>query len=264
MAESWPRWTERRIAATLRGMSAAARHGSRSRPAPTEAVRREWLRRVEAEYRSAARTQHLTLWLLQIGASPDLVRAGLRIAADEVVHAELSHRVFLAAGGEGGPSLVRETLELQRLADEPLEHDVARNGVEIFCLGETVAVPLFKELRGVCTVPIARRALDRVLRDEVRHRDFGYLLLDSLVADHPMAEVLRGLIVRELPSWFARLRAAYAPAMPNGEPPVSADERAWGLMPPALYRAAVEKALSRDWIPRFARAGIDAKAAWAG
>src|SRR5262245_36128671 len=72
-------------------------------PMPTEAVKYEWLRRVEAEYRSAARTQHLTLWLIQIGASPDLVRAGLRIAGDEIVHAEMSHRVFLAAGGEGSP-----------------------------------------------------------------------------------------------------------------------------------------------------------------
>lgn len=140
-------------------------------PRPTDAVRREWLRRVEAEYRSAALTQHLTLWLIQIGASPDLVRGGLRIAGDEIAHAEMSHRAYVAAGGDGGASLVRETLELARTPGEPLEHDVARVGVETFCLGETVAVPLFKELREPCTVPVARRALDRILRDEVRHRD---------------------------------------------------------------------------------------------
>jgi hypothetical protein len=241
----------------------AARRTTQPRPAPTEAVRREWLRRVEAEYRSAARTQHLTLWLIQVGASPDLVKAGLRIAGDEMVHAEVSHEVFAAAGGEGGPLLVRESLELQRRFDEPLEYDVARAAVEIFCLGETVAVPLFKELREACTVPVARRALDRILRDEVRHRDFGYLLLDALVGEHPMAEPLRALVVRELPVWFARLRAAYAPETTHGDPPVSSAERAWGLMPAALYRASVEKAFARDWIPRFARAGIDAKAAWA-
>ena len=40
------------------------------------------------------------------------------------------------------------------------------------------------------------------------------------------------------------------------------DERAWGLMPVSLYRAAVDKALARDWQPRFARLGIDARAAW--
>src|SRR5688572_8484742 len=112
-----------------------ARARSASGPPPTEAVRREWLRRVEAEYRSAAITQNLTLWLIQIGASPDLVHAGLRIAGDEMTHAAMSHRVFSAAGGEGGPELARETLALARREGEPLEHDVVRVGVEIFCLG---------------------------------------------------------------------------------------------------------------------------------
>jgi hypothetical protein len=231
-------------------------------PPATDAVRAEWLRRVEAEYRSAAITQHLTLWLLQIGASPDLVRAGLRIASDEVAHAELSYRVFHRAGGTGTPSLARETLELPRRHHEPLELDVARVGVEIFCLGETVAVPLFKELRDPCTVPAARRALDRILRDEVRHRDFGWTLLEWLL-DLPSADVLRALIVRELPDWFQKLRRAYAPpARTRDEPAMSPDERAWGLMPLALYRAAVDKAFRRDWEPRFEKVGIDAAAAW--
>src|SRR5436190_1462785 len=124
-------------------------------PPATDAVRREWLRRVEAEYRSAAITQHLTLWLIQIGASPDLVHA-------------------------------------------------------------------------------ARRALDRILRDEVRHRDFGWTLLEWLM-EHPLAPALRDLVDRELPSWFARLRKGYAPAPKSVEPAVSVDERAWGLMPISLY-----------------------------
>lgn len=225
-------------------------------------MRGEWLRRVEAEYRSAAITQHLTLWLIQMGASPDLVRAGLRIAGDEIDHAEMSHAVFLAAGGSGGPRLVRESLALERHEGAPLEHDVVRTAVDVFCLGETVAVPLFKELREGCTVPVARRALDRILRDEVRHRDFGWMLLESLM-EHELGGLLREFVVRELPSWFARLRAAYAPETGNVLEPSSA-ERAWGLMPLALYRSSVEKTLERDWAPRFARFGIDARAAFAG
>lgn len=232
-------------------------------PPASAAVVAEWLRRVEAEYRSAAITQHLTLWLLQIGASPDLVRAGLRIAADELTHADLSHRTFVAAGGEGGPRLTRESLELTRHAGDPLERDVARVGVEIFCLGETVAVPLFKELRAPCTVPTARRALDRILRDEVRHRDFGWTLLAWLL-EQPFADDVRALVAAELPRWFTRLRASYAPRARAraGDAPISPEERAWGLMPASLYRAAVDKTLARDWQPRFARVGIDALAAW--
>lgn len=230
--------------------------------AASDAVRVEWLRRVEAEYRSAAVTQHLTLWLIQIGASPDLVRLGMRIAADELVHAEMSHRTFVAARGQGGPRLARESLELPRHDGAPLEHDVLRVCVEVFCLGETVAVPLFKELREPCVVPAARRALDRILRDEVRHRDFGWTLLQWLL-ELPMAGELRAIVEAELPGWFARLRGSYAPAAQRAERVVTPDERAWGLMPVSLYRAAVDKALARDWRPRFARLGIDAHAAWA-
>ena len=229
-------------------------------PAPDEA-RHEWLRRVEAEYRSAAITQHLTLWLIQIGASPDLVRDGLRIVDDEMTHAELSHRTFVAAGGEGGPALERESLGLTRTAD-PLEHDVTRVAVETFCLGETVAVTLFKELRERCTVPVARRALDRILRDEVRHRDFGWTLLGWLFAQ-PFAPSLRKLVDAELPIWFSRLRASYAPPASGPEPDLSEAERTWGLMPAATYRSSVDKTFVRDWLPRFAELGVDAKAAWA-
>lgn len=244
-------------------MTAARAAAQRPRRVPaTDAVRSEWLRRVEAEYRSAAITQHLTLWLIQIGASPDLVRLGMRIAGDEIAHAEMSHRTFVAAGGAGGPQLARESLALPRHEASALEHDVLRAGVEIFCLGETLAVPLFKELREHCTVPVARRALDRILRDEVRHRDFGWLLLGWLL-EQPMASELRTVVEAELPGWLGRVRASYAPAARESERILAPEERAWGLMPASSYRAAVDKTLARDWEPRFARLGFDVRAAWA-
>ncbi len=224
-------------------------------------VQREWLRRVEAEYRSAAIAHHVTHWLMQIGASPDLVRAGLRVVGDEIAHAELSHRAFVAAGGAGGPALARETLELRRTPNEPLEHDVARAAADVFCLGETVAVPLFKQLRDGCTVPAARRVLDRVLRDEVRHRDFGWTLLGWMLEELPMRTALLALITRELPRYFRRMRNAYG-ATPAREELDDAD-RAWGLMPGASYARVLERTVARDWAPRFARLGIDAQSAWA-
>lgn len=232
------------------------------RPALTasQAVRNEWLARVEAEYRSAAIANHLTLWLMQIGASPDLVRAGLRIVDDEMTHAELSHRTYTAAGGTGAPAIPRESLELRRRPTEPLEYDVVRAGVNVFCLGETVAVPLFKDLREGCTVPVARRALDRILRDEVRHRDFGWAVLEGLFA-LPIAHALRALASHELPGYFHRLRQSYGAAA-KGMIAIPVEDRAWGLMPPAEYASAVERTLERDWIPRFGRVGIDAQKAW--
>ncbi len=228
----------------------------------SNAVRNEWLRRVEAEYRSASITQHLTLWLIQIGASPDLIRAGLRITGDEMMHAELSHRTYLAAGGTAMPELARETLGLREEPNVPLEVLVLRTCVQVFCLGETVAVPLFKNLRDDCTVPSAKRALDRILKDEVRHRDFGWLLLGWL-AEHPMWPQLREEAIRSLPSYFGMAKRTYAPSAAKKLVEISTEDRSWGLMAPALYAQVLERTLERDWIPRFRKFDIDAAAAWA-
>jgi hypothetical protein len=214
----------------------------------TDRVRVEWSRRIEAEYRSAAITQHLTLWLIQIGASPDLIRAGLRIASDELHHAALSHRVARKCGA--APIVLdREQLQLTRAGE--LEDDVLGVCVDVFCLGETVAVPLFSALRRGCTVPVARRALDRVLRDEVRHRDFGWALLGWLVELDPSR---RRKVERALPRMFASLMKSYGSA--HREPPLSDEERAWGLMPSKEYREILLRAVERDYRPRFGRLGI--------
>jgi hypothetical protein len=231
-----------------------------SKPIASDLVRDEWLRRVEAEYRSSATTHHLTLWLIQIAASPDLIRAGLRIAEDELTHSELSHATYVAAGGTKALALSRESLALRAPDGEPLEHSVARVTVRTFCLGETVAVPLFKSLREGCTVPVARRALDRVLRDEVRHRDFGWTTLDWLL-QLPIGPALRAIAARELPGYFGRLRLSYG-AMAKDAVRMAPEDRMWGLMPPAEYATVVERALERDWIPRFREHGIDARRAW--
>ena len=225
----------------------------------TDAVRREWRRRAEVEYRSSAYASQLTHWLLVMGAPPVILRRGLRIVGDEIAHAELSHHVYVAAGGTEAPQVSRESMELRRTANEPLEHDVTRVVVEVFCLGETVAVPLFHRLRRGCKVPVARKALDRVLRDEVRHRDFGWLTLEWLLS-LPQAPALRALVTRELGGAFTRLRDAYVPtslARPL-RPHFDERDRAWGLMPVDEYAAALRETLPKMWVPRFAAHGLDA------
>jgi hypothetical protein len=125
-----------------------------------------------------------------------------------------------------------------------------------------VAVPLFKELRAECTVLPAKRALDRILRDEVRHRDFGWTLLGWLL-ESPLGPALRDVVAKELPGDFARLRRSYAPAFALAIE-IDAADASWGLMPPAKYADCLRRTLERDWIPRFKKLGLDAKAAWSG
>ena len=237
-----------------------ARRAKRSatQPPASALVQREWLRRVEAEYRSAAITHQLTHWLIQLAAPPELIREGLRIVNDELRHAELSHQVYRRAGGTGAPAIARDTLALARSAVD-LEHDAARVALQTFCLGETAAVRLFHRLRAHCSVPVARAALDRVLRDEVRHRDFGWKLLAWLLT-LPSAPALRAAAVAALPQMIATLRASYggdAAPEPGPVTRVTAADQRWGLMPSREYRAAVTLCIERDLRPRFARLAID-------
>lgn len=169
--------------------------------------------------------------------------------------------MFLAAGGRSTGPIARESLRLSRDEREPLELAVARGCVDVFCLGETVAVPLFKVLREGCEVPVARRMLDRVLRDEVRHRDFGWTLLAHLL-DLPAAPAIREMLHKELPRMLARLKRGYAPAGAT-EAAMSPEDRAWGLMPAKRYGEILARTVVRDYVPRFRLVGLDATEAWA-
>ncbi|HEX5063432.1 MAG TPA: ferritin-like domain-containing protein [Kofleriaceae bacterium] len=223
----------------------------------TERVREEWRARIAAEYTSAAITQQLVLWLIQAGAPPDLIDAGLAIVADELVHSRMSHEVYTLAGGTEPPAIDRTQLGISR-GNEMLELDILRAAVRVFCLGETVAVPLFKHLRERCTQPSARAALDRILRDEVRHRDFGWDLLDWLCAS-PLGDRVPELVSQQLPAMFAELEQSYG----TGNPTVAGDsgemteaERAWGLAPPREYAAILAQTIEKDYRPRFAARGV--------
>lgn len=221
----------------------------------TPRVQGEWRERIAAEYTSAAITQHLVLWLIQAGAPPDLIDAGLAIVADELVHSRMSHEVYVAAGGSEPPALDRDRLGLAR-TDPRLELDILRVAVRVFCLGETVAVPLFSHLRATCVEPVAKAALDRILRDEVRHRDFGWDLLDWLLfLDESLAEV----VAAALPSMFAELEHVYGnanEAIAEDDGQMTDEERRWGLAPPRDYAQILARTFDRDYRPRFDARGI--------
>jgi hypothetical protein len=223
----------------------------------TYRVRQEWRARIAAEYTSAAITQQLVLWLIQAGAPPDLIDAGLAIVGDELVHSRMSHEVYTEAGGSEPPEIDRTQLGIARSHDV-LELDILRTAVRVFCLGETVAVPLFRHLRERCTEAPARAALDRILRDEVRHRDFGWDLLDWLLASS-IGEQVPMFVAAQLPGMFGELEQSYgtgneAVAKDDGE--MTDGERAWGLAPPREYAEILAQTIEKDYRPRFAARGV--------
>jgi len=226
-----------------------------------ETIQGEWLRRVEAEYRSAAVTQQLTLWLMQLVAPLELVRSGLVIAEDELVHSELSYRVHSAAGGTSLANLRPETIGMPTPAPGRLLEAIVVVGTESFCLGETVAVRLFSRLRQPCTQADARVALDRILKDEVRHKEFGWTLLEWLLTT-PRGPEVKAIAARALPAALERLRRNYAHDALGQTPEATPVQAAWGLMPPSEYASVLEETLRKDYVPLFGDFGIDVQRAW--
>jgi hypothetical protein len=224
----------------------------------------EWQARIAAEYTSATITQELVLWLMVAGAPPDLIDEGLAIVADELAHSRLSYDVFVAAGGTTPPSLVREHLGIARRYDV-IELDILATAVRVFCLGETVAVPLFKHLRAQCTQREAKTALDRILKDEVRHRDFGWDLLDWL-STTTVSDIMVPWVTAQLPLMFAELMQSYGygnDAVANDDGHMNSVDRSWGLAPPRAYAEILERTFERDYVPRFVARGVAPQAAWA-
>jgi hypothetical protein len=101
---------------------------------------------------------------------------------------------------------------------------------------------------------VTRAFFDRVLRDEVRHRDFGWLLLDWLLAT-PQADAVREVIVHELPGRYRQHHRRYVPAVAR-ERALTDSEIAWGLLPDEDYARVMDRAGPRDLVPRFAERGF--------
>lgn len=212
-------------------------------------VVREWQRRTQAEYGSAAVAQQVTLWLIQVGAPPDLIRDGLQVVRDELAHSELSAEVAGAAADRVVRPVIDPAVLTLPAPNGPLLA-VASAVVRYFCIGETVAVPLFRMLRSKATVPAARRVLDTVLGDEARHRQFGWDSLDWLLSAHGGA--VAPAIAGALPGLVEQVQRAYGDAGGRAPKALPSAVEAWGLAPPSEYAAVLATALADDVFPRLA------------
>ncbi|HEV8115368.1 MAG TPA: hypothetical protein VGP53_03950 [Acidimicrobiales bacterium] len=217
------------------------------------AVTAEWNQRTEAEYISAVIAQQVTLQLLQLGAPPDLIRDGLRIASDELTHAELSAAVAASASGEAAAPVIDPAAMALPTGEAALGHLIP-SIVRFFCVGETIAVPLFRMLRQHCTIPIARSALDRIMRDETRHRQFGWDVLDwMLLVGGPE---VRQQLADQAPVLADQVVQAYVGEDDRPDAVLHPELAAWGLALPAAYAATATSALAEEISPRFAARGL--------
>lgn len=218
---------------------------------PTPRARREWANRVAAEYRSAALTAQVVHQAIQVGLPNELIAVGLRIVKDELDHADLAHGCLQALGGDDEPIPV--SIGSLSTPDSPdgVLASLVDNLLRHFCIGETLAVPLFAEMRAGTAHPAARQVLDRVLRDEAVHRAFGWDALDALIELDP--DGVRARVAARLPDFLEGYAASYV--SDAQVQPLTDDERAAGLLPLEAYRRIFDETL-REIDRRLDRRGI--------
>jgi len=230
-------------------------------PASVAAARRVWQVRMDAEYRSTSVFSAMTAQLMEAGASLDSVAVVLRMAQDEVRHAEVCGEVIAALGGDVRIQPPADIPPLARHPGASPEERALRNVIYGCCLSEIVNTARFVDMLDTMTDPYLRDVTRQLLSDEVLHGQFGYHYLEAWrgwLDVHPEVKVSLGRYLRHA---FAVLERQLSGA---GAPPreLSADDRALGMPDPARLPETFYQTITCAIVPGLERFGIDAGAAW--
>jgi hypothetical protein len=216
------------------------------------------------EYTSTTVFSALASQLVEANATLDASAVALRMAHDELVHAEVCARVVVAMGGLG--RRVRET-DVAVIARHPgcsAEVRALRNVIFTTCLSEMNAVSYFVAALDRMKDPYLRDVTRQLLSDEVLHGSFGFAYLEASQPFLEASPAARASVSAYLPFAFAvverelgRGGSAPAPAAP-----LSADDLALGVLPPGLSAEVFRATMTEAVIPGLERFGLAAEDAW--
>lgn len=225
-----------------------------------QVVRAEWRARTLSEYRQASVASEFLTWLIRLGFGAETLQTAHRILGNELDHADMSFEVHSALGGGDDVLDVAEgTLVLPHAFGRPTFERAVLAAVDVFCVGETLAWPLWQAMQGVVKESGPRQVLDRIVADAPLHRDFGWSVLDeALERDRATVEALAG---KDLPGIFGRVERAWGVLPDDWMEPVGPQEQVW-LVPRARYKREFYQAIAEDVLPRLEERNLNGRAAW--
>lgn len=230
-------------------------------PVALAAARAAWIERMSAEHRSFPVFGALASQLSEAGATFEAEAVMLRMAQDEIRHAELCGVVVAALGGEASCVAERAVAPLARHAGCSPEERALRNVIYTTCLSEMVAVARFVEALDAMEEPFLAECTRRLLSDEVLHGQFGFHYLEAWqpwLARRP--EVCES-VERYLRGALAVIERELAGTSPHPWT-VTDEERALGCPDPARAREVFHTTLEGAVLPSLERYGIRAQRAW--
>ena len=227
------------------------------------AARLHWSRRTWGEYGAISESPALLLRFCLENRRPDLRFFFTMRTQEEGRHAEASWLMAERLGGyfpqpQNPPTASAVgTHGVRRMAFDP---ETSLEGIfaSLVCAAEEILIDAFKATVHKATNPAVRRLMELILRDEVRHRDFGWDTLDWLFTTNADGGAV-GWVTAELPAFLGELEKSYG----IGNPTIAADsgemtelERSWGLAPPREYAEILTRTIEKDYRPRFSARGV--------
>ena len=231
-------------------------------PAAVERVRGQWRFRVLSEYQSTTVFAQMSVQTMEANAPVDVSATVLRMAQDELRHAELCAGVVTALGDTAPLAPPAAFAPLPRHAGCSPEERALRNVIYGCCLSETVNAARFVDALDTVADPFIREATRRLLADEVLHAQFGFQYLElwrDWLAGHP--DQVAGLR-RFLRFAFAVLERELSGANAQFKAP-SPDEAALGIPALASLPATFYQTIEHAIVPALDGFGLEATAAWA-
>ena len=205
-------------------------------------VKQFWLSQAAAEYSSAAISAEFSHWLCQAGGSPDLICNVLDIAKDEIAHATLAFGVARQAGHQGGMQSGKQISFFSPTPFAELQKNILDVVIRFYCLGETNAVPLFAAMRKNAKKEAVHEAYNRIILDEPRHSEFGWITLAWIYANWPQ---VKNWLPECLTNAISQLSQEYY-CFTEYSPPLTEEELAWGMLPKLEYGRIFEKNTSQS------------------
>lgn len=235
---------------------------SRYAPDAVSRARRLWSDRMVNEYTSTSVFTQLAAQLMEANAPLDATAVTLRMAQDELRHAEICRDVVRAMGGEG--SRMRET-GVAIIARHPGcsdEERALRNVIFTTCLSEMNSVSYFVAVLERMTDPYLRDVTRRLLADEVLHGRFGFTYLESCAAWLGARPEVRASIGRYLRFAFAVVEREFTAGENVAAKSESADDDALGIVCAGTSAEIFRETMIAAVIPGLERFDIPAEDAW--
>jgi hypothetical protein len=230
-------------------------------PRAVARARSLWSDRMVNEYTSTTVFSALASQLVEANATIDTTAVTLRMAHDELVHAEACAKIVVAMGGVARRMRETDVAIIARHAGCSAEERALRNVIFTTCLSEMNSVAYFIAALDRMTDPHLRDVTRQLLADEVLHGSFGFAYLEAWSPFLEQSPGSRDAISSYLRFAFAVVEREFG----LGEHlyvDLTEDDHALGVVAPGLAAEVFRATMREAVVPGLERFGLAAEDAW--